>query len=241
MTMISTYIICVSNTVKNHVVNAAGIPPKKLSVIYSGSDLSRFSPAVIEPKRDETRRRLGISKQAFVVGCISRIVDDKGHEYLLDAAPKIIERCGNVFFLLVGEGNKLKPLREQAERLGITDRILFTGPRSDIPDLLSTIDLFVYPSLHEAFSLSIIEAMAAARPIICSNYTAIPELLTSGKCGIIVPLRDSAAIADAVIDLYNNPAKRESLANTAFEKSRTFSMEQTARSLEALYRSLLDK
>lgn len=241
MSLFGTHLVCVSEMVKKHVAAMTGIGPGKISVIHNGVDLSHFTSPTTDSERKELRRQFGCDEHTFIVGYISRVIEKKGHEFLLDAVPQVIERCGNALFLIVGDGNLRGPLIARAKQLGIGAHVFFTGSRTDIPELLSIMDVYICPSLHESFGLSVIEAMAAAKPIIASNMTVIPELIAPGKNGIIVPLRDAAAIADAIIDLFKNPGKRKTLAQAAFERAHSFSLEKAARSLEDLYRSLLNK
>lgn len=241
MTMFGTRIICVSEVVRKHVVKKTCARSDRISTIYSGIDLRQYPADLPGPENRRLREEYGIKDFSFVIGCISRIVVDKGHEFLLRAVPLVLAKCKNACFLIVGDGHLREALKNQARQLGIENSVIFAGMRTEIPKTLSLIDLFVYPSLHESLGLSVIEAMAAAKPIIVANSTVIPELITHEKNGIIVPLADPEALAGAIIDLYGNPEKRAALGRAASCKAQSFSLDQTARSLEQLYSSLIFK
>ena len=135
----------------------------------------------------------------------------KGHRYLLDAAPRILARCPSTVFVFAGRGDCEADLREQARHLGIATRVRFLGLRRDVPALLSTGDVFVQPSLSEGLSIAILEAMAAAKPVVTTRVGGNPELVADGETGLLVEPKDAGALAAAVIRVLTDAAEARRL------------------------------
>src|SRR5262249_11167084 len=118
----------------------------------------------------------------------------KGHRYLLEAAALVPEAR----FVIVGDGELRGELERQAHELGIGARVLFTGARDDIPDLLASFDVFAFPSLYERLCLAVIEAQAARVPVVATPVGGIRETVVDGETGFLVPPRDPQALAQAI-------------------------------------------
>ena len=154
-------VAAVSEDVKNQLLKA-GIDPKKLRVIGNGINLEKFSKA--GSARQKTRESLGIPGDAVVVGTVGRLSPEKGYGFFLEAAKEVIAKKKNCFFLFVGDGEIRGSLEEKATALGIAGRVVFAGKRSDIPEVLSAMDVFVLSSLTEGQPMALLEAMAAGVP-----------------------------------------------------------------------------
>ena len=241
MTMLSSHIVCVSDAVKNHVLKMTHARLSKVSTIYNGINLQQYPAVLSGQARCELCNQFGIKKNAFVIGFISRVTPGKGHEYFIRAITRVIAHSNNAYFLVVGDGPAREEMAELARQRGVEKHVFFTGTRIDIPEILALMDVFVYPPMYEAFGLSVIEAMAAGKPVIAAHSEVMPELITHDTNGLIIPIHNADAIADAIIDLYDNPGKRAAFSRAAMEKAKSFSIEKTAHTLETLYHSLLDK
>jgi glycosyltransferase involved in cell wall biosynthesis len=134
-----------------------------------------------------------------VVGSIGRLNEQKGHRYLLDAAPAVLRAHPDARFLIVGDGDLAEPLRRQAQALGLADRVVFAGHRGDVPEMLGAIDVLCLPSLYEGTPLALFEAMAAGKAIVASAVDGCAEVLADGTTGLLVPPRDPAALGAAVV------------------------------------------
>jgi glycosyltransferase involved in cell wall biosynthesis len=204
--------------------------------------LTRFeTPA--DPVR--LRRELGLPDYTPLVAVVSRLARLKGIEHFIEAAALLAPRYPAVRFLVVGEtsptnGSYLTLLRDLAAQRGIGDRVIFTGRRSDVPALLSSVNVSVMPSLSEALSNVLLESMAAGAPVVATRVGGTPEVLVGGVSGLLVPPGDPRALVVSISSLLDNPrlASRlgESARRTVLER---FSVEQMVSATEELYMQLL--
>lgn len=238
ISLFNSRFICVSNTVKGHFSRVTGISPVRIDVVYNGIPLDEFSKEGSEQERAALRRQLSIPSDHGVVGTVARLIDDKGHRYLLSAVPSILAAHPKTSVLLVGDGELRAELVALCRDLNIEKKVIFAGSRTDIPDLLDIMDIFIYPTFREALGISVIEAMAMGKVIVATDDAAIPELITIGQEGLLVHPGDPQGIATAVIDLLNNPERRQILGKAAKRKATQFSIEQMARKMEEIYRQI---
>lgn len=232
-------IICVSRTVERHVSSSTGIPTAKLEVVHNGIDVEKFSRERTEAEKREIKGSLGISTGLIVVGNVSRLIPDKGHECLIKAAPKILERFPGIVFLIVGDGRLRKDLEALVSSLGLAEKFIFTGTRNDVPSLLSIMDVFVFPTFHESMGLSVLEAMAAARPIVATNDVAVIEIMDDPREGFLIKAGDVDAIARSVISLLNHPSDAEKMGRLARVRAKNFSIGKMVSRYEDVYYSTL--
>jgi len=234
--------IVVSNSLKRLMVKERGIPDQKVSRIYNGIELDEYMPngKEIRSQKSEVRRKFEVAKDAPVIGAIGRMVWQKGFEYLIEAVPSIIQGFRKAKVLIVGEGPQKKELEALGERLKVKEKLIFTGFRSDIRDILSAVDLLVIPSLLEGFPMVTLEAMAMAKPIVATNIDGITEQITNGENGILVPPRDPAALATAVIKLLGDKKSAQQMGIAARGKvEQEFSVERMVSETEKVYMALL--
>jgi glycosyltransferase involved in cell wall biosynthesis len=202
----------------------------EFSVIPNGIDLSRFStPAPPCSLRDD----FGIPCDAFLAGVVARLEPEKGHAYLIDAWPSVLARVPDAWLAIVGEGSEADALQARARGL---EHIVFTGRRDDISAVTADLSVAVLPSLREAQGISILEAMARCRPVVASAVGGIPEVITSGVDGLLVPPASPADLADAIVSLARSPELRERLGRagraTVVER---FSIDAQVRRTEEVY------
>jgi glycosyltransferase involved in cell wall biosynthesis len=211
------------------------------SIIPNGVDLGRFAlPAPPCTLRDEH----DIPCTDVLLGVVARLEPEKGHRYLVAAMPAIVERAPKVWLAIVGEGSECAALRAQAAALPAParDRIIFTGRRDDIAAITSDIDIAVMPSLREAQGISILEAMARRKPVVASRVGGIPEVVTDGVSGILVPPESPAALADAVVRLARSPRLRLQMGDAGYEAvAERFSIDAMVRRIEAVYGEELER
>jgi glycosyltransferase involved in cell wall biosynthesis len=231
-------VIAVSLAVKEDIVRYDALPPDKVSVIYNGIDRARFSA------KDTGRARyaLGIAPNIPVLGTIGRLTPQKGQRYLLDAVAELRKRHDRILLLIVGDG----PLREDLERqvgaLDIGDHVVFLGIRRDVPELLAAMDIFVLPSLWEGLGNSLIEAMAAGKPIIATDIPPIKEVVTSEGVGVLVPPKDEATLVSAIDSLLRDRAHADRLGAAARELvCSSFDLSATVKAYTDLFCSILSR
>jgi glycosyltransferase involved in cell wall biosynthesis len=220
-----------------------GYDAEQIVVIHNGVDLSRFSD--LEP--DRIRRQLGLSPGVPLIAVVSRLNRLKGLEQFLEAAVAIGRRHPEARFLVVGETPPydrpyLDELKQLAERLGIGARVIFTGLRSDVPVLLSAVSVAIMPSLNEALSNALLEAMAAGAAVVATRVGGTPEALIDGETGLLVPPADTVALAAAATHLLEAPDLARRLGLAARQSiERRFSIARMTEATERLYAELLTR
>jgi len=208
------------------------IPCRKMQVIHNGIPPEAFS----SPAGQQPPASIESTTGRPIVLTNARLDRQKGHTYLLEAAALVPQAR----FVLVGDGPERGALEAQAASLGLGERVQFLGYRSDIPQLLACCDLFVLPSLYEGLPLSILEAMAAGKPVIASAIGGTDEAIIPDETGLLVPPANPPALAGAIRKLLANPllAQRLAAAGQARVKE-MFSAEQMVRQVTQVYHELL--
>ncbi len=189
-------IITVSDALKQELMEREGLPAKQLTTIYNGIEVEKFAAKV---DTMSVRRSLNIPELGPVVGTIARLAPQKGVSYFLKAASLLKEYQVN--FLVVGDGPLRETLEQEATELGLQNRVIFAGQRENIAEILSVLDIYVLPSVTEGLPLTILEAMAAGKPVVATRVGGVPEAIAEGKTGLVVPSRDPEALAVALAGL----------------------------------------
>jgi glycosyltransferase involved in cell wall biosynthesis len=184
-----------------------GVPSGRLGLIYNGIDPDAF---VDSNARLSRRTSFGLEPNTFVMCIVANLIPYKGHRDLIDALGQVTKKMpASWHLLLAGRDDGIgTQLREQAERLGISKNISFLGLRSDIPALLAASDVGILCSHQEGFANAILEGMAAGLPMIVTNVGGNPEAVIDGVTGLVVPSSDPKRLAEAIVQLAENPAKR---------------------------------
>ncbi|MFN3648381.1 MAG: glycosyltransferase [Armatimonadota bacterium] len=211
----ATRVIAISHAVKEHLVRQR-IDASRIDVVYSGIDPDRY---YLPCTRDEARVKLGLPADALLVGVVAHLSAKKGHAVLLDAFAQAAARHPSARLLFLGEGNQEEALRIQAKRLRVIDRLIFAGFQADVLPYYSALDLVALPSIEgEGLPRALLEAGLLGRPAIGTRLSGVPEILRHGETGLIVPVRDPAAMAAALDTLLGDAALRERLGRAARER-----------------------
>lgn len=189
-------IITVSDALKQELIEREGLSSKQLTTIYNGIAVDKFA---IKVDTIAVRRSMAIPELGPVIGTIARLAPQKGVSYFLKAASLLKEYQVN--FMVVGDGPLREELEQEASELGLQNRVTFVGRRENIPEILATLDIFVLPSVTEGLPLTILEAMAAGKPVVATRVGGVPEAILEGKTGLVVPPRDPEALAVALAGL----------------------------------------
>jgi glycosyltransferase involved in cell wall biosynthesis len=176
---------------------------KQYRIIPLGLDLSPFLQA--EQLRGELRKELGIAPEVPLVGIVARLVPIKAIDLLLQAVPKVLQVVPNARFLIVGDGELRGELEALAKQLNIQNSVIFTGFRSDLPRVNADLDCKVLCSLNEGLPVAVIEALAAARPVVATDVGSVKDLVVPGESGVLVPAQDVEALAQGIIEVLSNP------------------------------------
>jgi glycosyltransferase involved in cell wall biosynthesis len=230
--------IAVSVSTRDFLVRERFVPAERVRVIWNGAPLDEFAPVPCATAMS-LRRELGVPESAPLVGIVGRVNAQKGHRFLIEAAPRVLARLPECRFLVVGDGDLLEASKQQAADLGVADRFVFAGHRADIPAVLGALDVFCIASTYEGTPLALFEAMAAGKAIVSTAVDGCREILDDGVTGRLVPPRDPAALADALCAVLADSALRATLAGNAREASLRYDIGACVRQMEALYDELL--
>ncbi len=216
-------------------VRAEGRDGAPFAVIPNGVDLARFAAS---PPPCGVRQEYSIPADAPLIGVVGRLEPEKGQRHLLDAMPAILRASPDAWLIVLGEGSEEDALKNQAASLGIEvgGRIVFTGRRSDVAAIIGELTVAVIPSLREAQGISILEAMARCRPVVASAVGGIPEVVTDGVDGLLVPPADAQALSDAVQRLLSDPELRARIGRAGYQTvAERFSIDAQVRRIQEVY------
>ncbi len=227
-------LICISETIKQVLIQD-GIPAGKLKVIHSGIDINRFTQTIVPV---DFRQAWGIPQDAILVGTIAAFVGHKDYPNFIKAASIVISQYPNVWFMAVSEGELFEEMKLYAKELNVYDKIIFTGFQQDVGEFLKAFDIFVLASKKEGLGTSVLDAMSVGLPIIGTQAGGIPEMINNRINGLLVPVSDSTALSNAIIELANNPELRVSLAKNALQSVKAFDINITITQNIELYREI---
>ena len=196
---------------------------ERIRTILNGIAVERF----LGVDRVAARRELGLASEEIVLGSVGRLATQKGFEYMIDAMPRILAEHPRVRLVLSGEGELEGELRQRAQARGVAEKVTFLGFRRDIPKLLAAFDVFVHPSLWEGLSISLMEAMVAGCPIVCSRIPGNVEMIRHEETGRFSEPAQPESIARELCTLLGDrdraadlglAARREGLARFSVER-----------------------
>ncbi|MCX5638738.1 MAG: glycosyltransferase family 4 protein, partial [Planctomycetota bacterium] len=231
-------LIPVANKVKEDVLrNNRFLSEDKLFVLENSVDYERF--AKISISKEDAKRLLGTSPDAFVFGTIGRLAPTKGLPYLIEAFAKVKQQMPSAQLVLVGDGRLRNELEQRAAKTLCADSIHFLGHRNNTPELLRAMDVFVLPSIAEGMPRAILEAMAGGVPCVATGVGGIPELLDGGNMGLLVPPADTDALAQAMLTVANMPKDKldKLIQNAQSKATQACSHDVVRKKLARLYES----
>jgi glycosyltransferase involved in cell wall biosynthesis len=229
--------VVVSQDLKSFFCRSTGIQADRVQVVYNGIDSQPLSGFTRDP---ELLRSCGIPRDALIVGTVGNLYPVKGHIHLIRAIPMILKQRSNTHIVILGRGAQDELLRSEAVALGVQGHMHLLGYREDTPRWLAAMDIFTLPSLSEGLPLSLLEAMGAGVPVVVTAVGGMPEVVTHGTTGLIVPPADSQALASTISSLLSNrPYAAELGAAGRRLVSEHFSMHRMVQDYQSLYRVLL--
>jgi len=230
-------IIAISQGVKK-VLLKGGVPKDQITVIPSGIDSQRFSNI---RKPEYLYQEFKLSPENIIIGTVAHLTDHKGHRYLIEAIPRILEVFPQARFLFVGEGELRSQLEAMNRKLGIEDKVVLTGFREDIPEILSILNLFVLPSHLEGLCTSLMDAMYMGIPIIATTAGGISEIVEDGKSGLLVPPKNPEFLAEAVIKLLEDKSRQEKFSKEGRKRViQKFEILAVVEKIEQVYQQLMN-
>jgi glycosyltransferase involved in cell wall biosynthesis len=218
-----------------------GLNQRRLSkgalCIHNAIDLERFRNSDVDAVR--MKESLGLPLEVPLAGTIGRLTEQKGFCYLLEAIPRVLKELPQAHFLIIGEGELEDDLKNQAARLGITNNITFTGPRTDVEKLLPCLDLFVSSSLWEGLPTVILESMAAGVAVVGTDIPGTRELVQDQITGWLAAPGEADSLALAILEGLKDSSKRNQFAIHAERVVNSFSIRAIAGQHAQLYAKVL--
>lgn len=227
------------------VVNANAVRDWLISDGYSAAKIDVIENAIVHKRQaisagSSFRAEFGIPEDTPLVGVLSRLSAIKGLNHFLDAAAIVGRSHPSVRFLVIGDGDQRRNLEQQAERLGIRQRIIFTGFRTDTELVLSEVAVSVMPSLSEGLSNTLLESMSLGKPVVATRVGGNPEIVVEGSTGLLVEPQQSATLAEAILQLLSNPLRARQMGEAGRERVKQhFSVERAVGRTQQLYRDLM--
>ncbi|MBK5100501.1 MAG: glycosyltransferase family 4 protein [Desulfobacteraceae bacterium] len=237
---LSTKLILVANALKNRF--DWDDRSQKMVTIYNGIDFSEFTPNNF---KFEIREVYGIKNNSLIIITVARIERLKGQKYLIEACGRLKEKIQNFHVLLVGEiaeSDYFRECNDLSDKLGIRDRITFTGRENRVNQILSESDLFVLPSLSEAFPRSLLEAMAVGKPVIVTDVGGCSEAVVNEESGYIVPPKESELLAEKIFMMLANKELRHNTGRASAVRARSlFDIKETVKQTEKVFTETIVK
>jgi len=228
-------IISVSEAAKMALVEL-GVPEEKIQTVYNGIDMEQARKT---KKAEEVRMELGIDPDTPLAGMVGRLVDWKGPDYFIRAAAGVAEALPEARFVMVGDavfGEKsyVDSLKDLCKELGLEDRVVFTGFRDDILDIMSSLDVLIHASVQpEPFGQVLLEAMAEGCPVVATKGGGVSEIVDDGITGLLVPPRDAEAMAEAIVAILGDKDRAERMGAAGLRKvNESFTVDRMAHGLE---------
>lgn len=239
----ATRVIAVSNAVARELRASGVVSEKQIAVIPNGIDVERFSRARARLDRVQFLRGMGLAVDCLLVGSVGELRTLKRHDDFIRAAAIVAARSSETQFVLAGvdtsaSGEVRRQLEDLVDELGLRERFYFLGWLDDAEKLLCALDVFVSASETESFGLAIVEAMAAGTAVVATATEGAQEIIEHQKTGLLVPIGNVERIAESVIDLLSNPAKRRAIATESAQSAATkFSLTRMVDEVLKAYRS----
>jgi glycosyltransferase involved in cell wall biosynthesis len=238
-------IIAVAEGQKYYLVEQEGLPSQKIEVIYNGISPEAFSESSARYEdRKSVRKELGLDESHRVATIVAHLRPEKNHCRFLRIATEVAKRLPEARFVVAGEGPERPRLEACARSLGIEGLVRFTGVRRDIARVLAASDVVSLTSDDrvETFPMAVLEAMAAARPVIATRVGSLEEMVIDGKNGYLVPVNDEATFAEVLFALLSDKAKAEAIGNAGQRLvSENFTIQHMIQAHEKLFESLLSE
>ena len=206
-------VVAVGELVAQELEQTHGVPKEKIAIVHNALDIEDLQARLRRQDPKKIRSEYGIPDDAFVVGCISRLVRDKGQEYLIEAVQTLVPEMPRIFLLVVGEGREKERLQAQIKNLALEEYVRLIPGVNDTAGLLCAMDVYAHPAtFREGFGLSMAEAMIAKKPVLATTIPAIHTIFKNGVNALLVPPKDAPALAQAIRRLSADAAFARSIA-----------------------------
>jgi len=212
--------------------------PEKISVIPLGFDLEPFLDC--RSLKGQFRSELGLGSDIRLVGILGRIVPIKNHRLFLESATRVVEQDSTVRFVIIGDGILKAEMEGYAQDLHISEQVIFTGWRRDLPRIYADLDVLVVSSDNEGTPVSAIEAMACGCPVVATRVGGLPDIIKDGETGYLVPAKQSQPLSAAILRVIENTQAAEQMGRSGqLSVKEKFALNRLISDTEALYEVLL--
>lgn len=237
LNLFTDVIVCVSHSDRESVIKMGLARNDKVKIIWNGIDIERFRNVSLD--KNVKKNELRIPPNAFLLTMIGRLHPQKDYFTLISAFKLLQRELSNFYLLIVGDGPIREELKNYAKDLGLNDKIIFAGTRRDIPEILAVTDIFVLSTLWEGLPIVLLEAMAAAKPVIASDVCGNREVVMNRETGILVPSRDPEMLAQVVIRLTKNRQMAKKMGQKGqIRAQKNFTLEEMVQKIVNLYLEL---
>lgn len=234
--------LAISSSIRNNIIETTVIKPENIILFHNGVDIKNFNPEKAD--RNKLRNELNINDNILLIGMIGRMSPGKGHEEFIDSASFLLESYNNILFVIVGEASfgeeeyEIKIIKTGKEKG--KGKIIFTGFRNDIPDILSALDIFILPSHAEAFGIALIEAMAMEKPVIATKSDGILDIIDDKVNGLFFEKKNTKQLTDKINYLLESKEERIRLGtNARKDVLNNFNLDTRFDKLIELYKELI--
>lgn len=229
--------VCVSHAAREVAAAVYHLPPERIRVIHNGIDIDRFR-GILPGARDRVRTELGIPSGSPVIGIVARIYTVKGHRALIAMMPEVLKDLPDARLLIVGDGPDRSACEAMVAKLALRERVIFTGQREDVAELLCGCDVFAMPSDSEGLPMSAIESLAMGVPVVGYDVGGVSEVVHHGHTGCLVEHGDTAAFVRALVSLLKDPVTYAAWSENARAAGERFGVARHVRQLVDLYTEL---
>ena len=228
------HFVAISKGMERSLATREHVPPSKMTLIYNGVDVDAV--ASLQVDREDYKRRLGLRPGTPVIGMVGRISFEKRYPLLLETLAVLKKQGVEFGGLIIGDGPQRQEIDALVDALSLRDRVILLGERADVHELLKIMDVFAFSSAGEAFSITVLEAMASQIPVVAFDVEGVNEAVVQNETGFLVPYGDVDALAGKLRLLLENRAIAESMGMAALKRTRErFELKNNIRELEKLY------
>ncbi len=228
--------ICASDAIRRMLLGD-GVPSARAVTVHEGIDLARVEAA----PPAELHKELWLPQHAPVVGNVAALVPHKGQRHLVDAAAEVVRQQPDARFIIAGEGELGESIAHQIRSHQLEKHVFLVGFRTDVLSLHKAFDIFVMSSVTEGLGTSLLDAMACGKPVVATRTGGIPEVVADGETGFLVPPRDHAAMADAIVRLLADPPLRQRMGAAGLARvQEQFTVERMVQDTLHVYERLAD-
>lgn len=232
------WFICVSESERTEAMRLGFVCEERTSVIFNAVDTELF--VKMKVNRNNYLEEFGFPDDVYIIGCVARLEQMKGHRYLISAFKNLIVNNPKCRLLLIGEGPERRKIEGQIRNFGLEEYVILTGIRHDVPQLLKIFDIFVSASLKEGMPYTLVEALSAGVMVVATDVIGNRDIIHNGKNGLLVQSQDIQSMENALKKIIEEPELCIQLRTAGQEDARMrFDLEHSQEQLFGIYRKLV--